>query len=65
MPVFCRERKAHVPEPFWKIIMKHREAGKITEFVWARNRLFDHQVATILFDMCIEAGQATVTKARP
>lgn len=43
--------------------MRHGAAGKVTEFLWARNRLFDHQVATLLFEMCVEAGQATVTKA--
>lgn len=43
--------------------MKHSDSGKVTEFLWARNRLFDHQVATVLFEMCVEAGQATVTKA--
>eukprot|EP00892_Ulva_mutabilis_P010500 jgi/Ulvmu1/7822/UM004_0051.1 len=56
------ERKAHVPEPFWKIIMKHSAAGKVTEFNWARNRLFDHQIALILFEMCVDDGTATVTK---
>lgn len=42
--------------------MKHSGSGKVTEFFWARNRLFDHQIATILFEMCVEAGTAIVTK---
>lgn len=58
----CRERKAHVPEPFWKIVMKHGHASKLTEFHWARGRLFDHHVAAMLYEMCLQEPQATVTK---
>ena len=58
----CRERKAHVPEPFWRIVLKHGHAGKLTEFHWARGRLFDYHIAAVLFEMCLQDPQATVTK---
>lgn len=69
-----------MPEPFWKIVLKYgapEEAqpgghlqqlrarqAPLTEFFWARGRLFDHGVAALLYEMCLEAGTATVTKAR-
>lgn len=57
-----REIKAHVPEPFWRIVLKYGEAGqRLTEFQWARGRLFDHQMALLLYEMCLFAGSATVT----
>jgi hypothetical protein len=62
--VLCRERKAHVPEQFWKIVMKHSHGGKLTEFMWARGRLFDYHVAAILYEMCVQEPLATVTKVR-
>lgn len=60
-----REIKAHVPEPFWRIVLKHREDGPnqpTTEFTWARGRLFDHAMATLLYELCLDAGNALVTK---
>jgi hypothetical protein len=59
-----RERKAHVPEPFWKIVMKYGYEGKVAEFFWARVRLFDYYVAVVLYEMCVHEGRATVTKDR-
>ena len=62
--MLCRERKSHVPETFWNIVMKHRQDGKSTEFFWVRGRLFDHHIATVLYQMCLEASLATITKVR-
>ena len=60
-----REIKAHVPEQFWRIVLKHQEANKpATEFTWARGRLFDHAIATLLYELCLDAGEALVTKVR-
>jgi hypothetical protein len=82
----CREIKAHVPEPFWKIVMMYawpahpsdpaqagaapRQLGqkplhRKTEFFWTRGRLFDHGIATVLYEMCLMAKIATVTEAWP
>ncbi|KAK3289391.1 DNA topoisomerase 3-alpha, partial [Cymbomonas tetramitiformis] len=33
------------------------------DFNWRRGRMFDHMAATILYEMCIDAPIATVTKA--
>jgi hypothetical protein len=43
--------------------MKHAHAGKVTEFHWARGRLFDYHIAVVLYQMCLEEPVATVTKA--
>jgi DNA topoisomerase III len=42
--------------------MKHAHAGKVTEFHWARGRLFDYHIAVVLYQMCLEEPVATVTK---
>jgi hypothetical protein len=54
-----------VPEPFWRIILRYKAEGQNQapcEFTWARGRLFDHGMAALLYELCLEAGQALVTK---
>lgn len=61
----CREIKAHVPEPFWRIVLSYAVQGqRPCEFAWARGRLFDHAIAAVLYDLCLSADVATVTKVR-
>ena len=31
------------------------------DFEWQRGRVFDHTIATVLYEMCVEAETATVT----
>ena len=52
-----------MPEQFWRIIMMyHADGGRPCEFTWARGRLFDHAMATLLHELCQQDGQAQVTK---
>lgn len=58
-----REIRAHVSEPFWYIHAMYRAPeGQACVLHWQRERLFDHVVATILYDTCMEEPTATVTK---
>ena len=56
--------KNFVPEPFWSIKVMHSREGKKVNFVWARNRLFDRMSAVILYERCLEAKEAKVTKVQ-
>ncbi|KAL3140647.1 hypothetical protein ABBQ32_005213 [Trebouxia sp. C0010 RCD-2024] len=59
------EIQAHVPEDFWHIQVTHTgDDRKRCEFSWDRGRLFDHTAATLLYEMCVEEPQATVTKVQ-
>ncbi|RSL41743.1 hypothetical protein CEP53_012588 [Fusarium sp. AF-6] len=56
--------KNFVPEPFWSIKVMHNREGKKVEFSWLRNRLFDRMSAVILYERCLAAKTATVTKVQ-
>lgn len=50
------------PEIFWKIqVIEHREDIKVT-FNWKRVHLFDRMTTVILFERCIRARTAKVTR---
>ncbi|KAF6837346.1 DNA topoisomerase [Colletotrichum plurivorum] len=51
-----------VPEPFWSIKVMHSRDGKKANFSWSRNRLFDRMSVIILYERCIRAKKAKVTK---
>ncbi|KAL8837107.1 MAG: hypothetical protein Q9170_002664 [Blastenia crenularia] len=54
--------KNFVPEQFWSIkVMHHREDHDVT-FLWRRHRLFDRMSVVILFERCLAARLAKVTK---
>jgi DNA topoisomerase-3 len=53
-----------VPEPFWSIKVKHRRDDINVLFNWRRNHLFDRAVVVILFERCIAAKVAKVTKVQ-
>lgn len=33
-------------------------------FQWSRGRVFDEQIATVLYEMAVEEGEATVTAVK-
>lgn len=56
--------KSFVPEPFWGIRVTHKRDDINVVFTWARNRLFDRATVIILFERCIAAKTARVTKVQ-
>ena len=56
--------KNFVPEPFWSIKVVHTRERKKVQFSWARNRLFERMSTVILYERCLEAKKATVTKVQ-
>ncbi|KAK0765479.1 hypothetical protein N5P37_001414 [Trichoderma harzianum] len=56
--------KNFVPEPFWGISLMHKKEGKQVRFSWARNRLFDRMTAVLLYERCLAAKKAKVTKVQ-
>lgn len=53
-----------VPEGFWSIKVTHKRDDLSVTFNWARHRLFDRVAVTILFERCLEAKFAKVTKVQ-
>lgn len=41
-----------IPEPFWKLIVKHRKDEVLVEFQWGRVKVFDKQVCETLLAVC-------------
>jgi DNA topoisomerase III len=56
--------KNFVPENFWGIKVTHKRDDINVVFNWARNRLFDRAAVIILFERCIAAKTARVTKVQ-
>ncbi|PKS06825.1 hypothetical protein jhhlp_006901 [Lomentospora prolificans] len=56
--------KDFVPEPFWTIKVKYNRKGIDVNFSWARNRLFDRLAVIILYERCLTAKIAKVTKVQ-
>ncbi|RDL40728.1 uncharacterized protein BP5553_00707 [Venustampulla echinocandica] len=56
--------KNFVPEPFWGIKITHRRDGIDVMFNWKRHHLFDRAVVIILFERCLSAKIAQVTKVQ-
>ncbi|KAI1878085.1 uncharacterized protein JN550_000267 [Neoarthrinium moseri] len=52
------------PEPFWSIKVLHKREGIDVHFAWARNRLFDRAAVIILYERCLSAKMAEVTKVQ-
>ncbi|KAF2486560.1 DNA topoisomerase [Neohortaea acidophila] len=53
-----------VPEKFWSIKVMHEKDGVKVNFSWARNHLFDRMMVVILFERCLAARTARVTKVQ-
>ena len=54
--------KNFVPESFWSIKVIHRREDIDVSFAWRRHRLFDHAAVVILFERCLAARIAKVSK---
>ncbi|RDW83380.1 DNA topoisomerase [Coleophoma crateriformis] len=54
--------KNFVPETFWSIKVTQKREGINVVFNWKRNRLFDRATVIILFERCLDAKRAKVTK---
>lgn len=52
------------PEPFWSIKVMHQREGMNVNFSWARHRLFDRASAVILYERCLAAKKARVSKVQ-
>lgn len=52
------------PEPFWSIRVMHKKDGILVKFNWVRNHLFDRMIVIILFERCLAAKYAKVTKVQ-
>lgn len=52
------------PEPFWKIEVTHSRENINVHFLWVRNRLFDRAAVTVLFERCLTAKLAKITKVQ-
>ncbi|ODQ81058.1 hypothetical protein BABINDRAFT_160475 [Babjeviella inositovora NRRL Y-12698] len=50
-----------VPEPFWYLELETRKERVKTVLSWARTRVFDRLVATVIFRQCMQLLFATVT----
>jgi DNA topoisomerase-3 len=53
-----------VPETFWSIKVMHQKDGIKVNFNWTRNHLFDRAVVVTLFERCLAASTAKVTKVQ-
>ena len=53
-----------VPENFWSIRVMHEKDDIKVNFKWTRNHLFDRMIVVILFEKCIDARTAKVTKVQ-
>jgi DNA topoisomerase-3 len=51
-----------VPEPFWSIKVAHKKGDVQATFNWARNHIFDRMTVVILYERCLMAKTAKVTK---
>lgn len=62
----CREIKAHVPDPFWYLVVEYQSPeGNRCTFDWCFGRSFDYGYVTQLFELCIQHPRALVTKVPP
>lgn len=51
-----------VPEPFWYIKVIHEKDNINVKFTWKRGHLFDRMAVTLIFERCLIAKTAKVTK---
>ncbi|TGZ83263.1 DNA topoisomerase III [Ascodesmis nigricans] len=59
-----RRVKNFVPEQFWSIKVMHKRDDINVTFNWDRNRLFDRMMVIVLFEKCLQAKKARVTKVQ-
>ena len=51
-----------VPEKFWGIKVVQMRDGIKVQFSWRRNRLFDRGAVVVLFERCLAARTARISK---
>lgn len=51
-----------IPEDFWSIKVMHQKDGIKVNFNWARSHLFDRMSVVVIFERCLLARTAKVTK---
>jgi len=56
--------KNFLPEPFWGIKVSHEKDDLVAHFGWSRNHLFDRASVIILYERCLAARMAKVTKVQ-
>lgn len=52
------------PETFWLIKLMHEKERIKVNFIWRRVHLFDRAAVTILYEQCLDAKQARITKVQ-
>lgn len=52
------------PETFWYIKVTYLRDGVQVKFAWSRIHLFDRAIVTIIFEKCLDARLAKVTKVQ-
>ncbi|KAK8687869.1 hypothetical protein V6N13_086664 [Hibiscus sabdariffa] len=58
------EVQSHEPEEFWTINCSHKSDEGVATFNWMRGHLFDYTCAVIVYEMCVQEPNATVTKVQ-
>ena len=54
--------KNFLPEDFWSIKVTYRRQEILVHFLWRRVHLFDRTAVVLLFERCLNARQAKVSK---
>jgi len=56
-----QQRENFIREKFWKILVEHQSnSEQICEFLWERNRLFEHQPCLTIYDLIMDEPMAKV-----
>lgn len=51
-----------LPEPFWKLEIKHTRDDIPCTFAWDRTRLFDRAAVTMIYERCLKSKYVTVDR---
>ena len=51
-------------EPFWKIVVRHKNNDSDVEFIWERGRLFDYLVCSALYTLVLSNPLASVLEVK-
>lgn len=54
------QRLKFVSEDFWYIAVTQERGSNMVEFTWKRQRLFDCEIALVLYQECVENPEARV-----
>ncbi|XP_048335697.2 DNA topoisomerase 3-alpha [Ziziphus jujuba] len=58
------EVQSYVPEEFWTINCSYKSDEGFASFSWMRGHLFDYTCAVVVYEMCVQEPNATVTKVK-